>query len=96
MHYVIAKGGLGIIFGIGLDTGRTVRGSSPGAADIFRAVHAGTEAQPAPSTMGTGYISRGKRPVLGADHPTLSVVRLQMGWSNTSASLLCLHRHVII
>jgi hypothetical protein len=67
MHYVMAKGFLGIVVGIGLDTGRTVCGSSPGAADAFRAVHTGTEVHPASIIMGTGSISLGKRPVLGAD-----------------------------
>jgi hypothetical protein len=68
MHNVIAKGVLVIVVGIGLDTGRTVCGSSPGAADTFRAVHTGTEVHPASIIIGTGSISRCKRPVLGADH----------------------------
>jgi hypothetical protein len=53
------------------------------------------EAHPASCTMGTGSFPWVKRPECGADHPFPCSAGLWIGWSHTSACLLCLHRHVM-
>lgn len=62
--------------------------------EIFSAVQTGLEAHPVSCAMGTGSFPGLKRLVLGADHPPSSAT-LRMGWSYTSALLLCLHRRVM-
>jgi hypothetical protein len=47
----------------------TVRGSSPGGGEIFRAVQIGLEAYPASCTMSIGSLLGVKRPERNSDHP---------------------------
>jgi hypothetical protein len=70
-------------------------GSNPCGGKVFRAVQVGPEAHPATCTMSTASYLGVKRPQRGADHPLRSSVGLRMGWSYTSASLLCQHRYVM-
>ena len=49
---------------------------------------------PASCTMGTGSFQGVKWRKRGADHPPPCSVGLQMGWSYTFPSPLCLYRHV--
>jgi hypothetical protein len=73
---------------------RTEQSGDRTSVEIYRAVQTCPKVQPTSCTMGTGSFPEIKRPERGADHPTPSE-GLRMCWSYTSASPLCLDRHVI-
>ena len=69
-----------------------VRGLNSGGGEIFRAIQTGPKAA---CKNGLRFFPRGLAARVGAVPPPPSA-GLQMGWSYTSAFLLCLHRHVMV
>jgi hypothetical protein len=91
----IDSGGWDSEVGIGIRCGLEVRGSHPGAGEIFSAVQTSPEASKPPVKWEPGLSPGIKRAENCADYAPLSSAGLRMRWNYTSASPLCLHRHVM-
>ena len=80
----------------GLDSVRAGRSGARIPVGTRRSVpvQTGLKAYSASCTMGTGSFPGAKWLGRGTDHPTPSA-GLRMGWNYTSASQLCLLRHIM-
>jgi len=71
-------------------------GLNPGGDEILCAVYTSPDAHLASCMMGIGSFPGQKWPEYGADHPLPSGAGFHRVWSYTSASLLCMLKHVMV